>query len=276
MELRRLKTIIILILLLVMTAGIVSYAQMEQNDRSINRDYENRIISMLDDAHISIDRALISHGGGFARNLYIELADCGGEEFVTSVLGSGYTKTDRTVFAKDGKRLTLTDDGAVLTSGGEALQAGRERERCTALLSSLGVDIHLYKLSGIQGGQSEDGTYAARYSAYYEDCEIFDSYIDVVINEESTTVTFKNPISLCRSTEGTSAFFSGASILAELPQNPMFEGVERATVTEIRRGAAIASDGQNIKSVFAIPVWRVTTDGAGVMMYDARNGNFLQ
>ncbi len=276
MELRHLKTIVILILLLVMTAGIVSYAQMEQNDRSINRDYENRIINMLYDAHISLDRSLIPHKGGFARNLYIELADCGGDEFVTAVLGSGYTKTDRTVFANNGKRLTLTDDGAVFTSGGEALQSGRERERCNALLSSLGVDIHLYKLSGIQGGQTEEGTYAARYSAYFEDCEIFDSYIDVAINAESTTVTFKNPISLCRSTEGTSAFFSGASILAELPQNPMFENVEQATVTEIKRGAAIASDSKNLKSVFSIPVWRVTTDSAGVMMYDARNGNFLQ
>lgn len=271
LELRRFKTVLIFILALILAAAVIFYVRIIENDSSINREYENGIMSLLDDSNISVESMLINQQNRTVKNLYIELCDCRSEKFAASVLGGGYAETSYGVFEKEGRALRCETNSAVYTEEGEPTQGGGQ-ERCSAYLRSLGVDLNLYKFSF---GQGTETSYSAKYTAHFEDCEIFDSYITVEISPELTKVTFENPIEECRAAGGSSTVFSEAGILAELPENPQMIEKGKITVTDLKLGAEIASD-RELRSVFTIPVWRVETDKAGVLRYDARSGRILE
>lgn len=256
-------------LLFVLTSTAVSYVRMERNDKSINHEYENHVVSLLYDNSISADRELIPQNNSTAENLYAEFLDCGEERFLTAALGEGYALSDDGVYTKGGKSLIKNGDSTVYTESPPPTGANDANYR-EQLLSLLGVDLKLYKLT------ENKASGGVRYSAHYKEYEIFDSYIDIETDEEKMTVTFRNPIKSCVETDGKSTVFSGAGVLASLPQNSSLNGKLPASVTEMKLGAAVNSNGKDLKCAFLTPVWQISTDTCGNIYYDSRNGKPLQ
>ncbi len=141
---------------------------------------------------------------------------------------------------------------------------------CRKEMKRLGIFSNLYVFSGMNF--SDEGIKAI-FTANHDGFSFFDAYISFDVSRDGiTSISGRNMVSGLDVSDSTSNFFSIMSILSDLPSNPGLEKNISHSIVSITPGYYIGKTAENYRNVLAIPVWQIVTDSGTILYYDARNG----
>ncbi len=278
MDLRRIKTITIAVLLIIfiMLSGFL--ISLNRRDKAIEKEANSRVVALLGKSNIILDKNLIPEKNERVEESYVEKIIPNDPVFIEKLLGKGYTKKEVGIYEKGGKALII--DGASFSYiAGENADSVKINDKtqiesyCREKLKWLGADEKLYAFSGVN---MTDNTVKALFSGKHEKYEYFDSFITFELTEKGIkSVQAKNLLSSSTASQEKTALFSINSILLDIAGNPEMDKEKKTLVISIAKGYYIGRES-SYKKTMAVPVWQIALDDGTIMYYDARNGNYIE
>lgn len=278
MDLRRIKTITIAVLLIIfiMLSGFL--ISLNRRDKAIEKEANSRVVALLDKNNIILDINIIPEKNERVEESYVEKIIPKDPVFIEKLLGKGYTGKEAGLYEKGDKALMI--DGASFSYiAGENAESVKINDKtqvenyCREKLKWLGADEKLYAFSGVN---MTGNTVKALFSGKYEKYEYFDSFITFELTEKGIkSVQAKNLLSSSTASQEKTALFSINSILLDIAGNPEMDKEKKTSVISIAKGYYIGRES-SYKKTMAVPVWQIALDDGTIMYYDARNGNYIE
>lgn len=275
MDLRRLKTVFIVLLLVVnaMLAYIVFSAKnYEQEERRI---IEANLLEVLAKDKIYISEELTIPESPKVDSFYLEKMFGSHEDMAKKLLGTDYRKGENGVFQNAGGTLRVFGDEFNFrrTASGNIVSdfsSENVEKLCRNEMTKLGILQEIYAFGGVN---KISGGVKAIFTVKMEEIEFFDAYISFEVSGKGITgISGKNVISNLNMSGGTAVYFSATSILTDMTKSDTLPANTAHTVVSIKPGYYIGKSEENFRNILAIPVWQIVTDTNIVLYYDARNG----
>jgi len=278
MDLRRIKTITIAVLLIIfiMLSGFL--ISLNRRDKAIEKEANSQVVALLDKNNIILDINIIPEKNERVEESYVEKIIPKDPVFIEKLLGKGYRGKEAGLYEKGDKALMI--DGASFSYiAGENAESVKINDKtqvesyCREKLKWLGADEKLYAFSGVN---MTGNTVKALFSGKYEKYEYFDSFITFELTEKGIkSVQAKNLLSSSTASQEKTALFSINSILLDIAGNPEMDKEKKTSVISIAKGYYIGRES-DYKKTMAVPVWQIALDDGTIMYYDARNGNYIE
>ena len=278
MDLRRVKTIAIAVLLMIFVAMSMFLISLTKKDKAIEKEANEQVIALLAKSNIILDSSLIPEKNESVEESYVDKIIPMDHVFIEKLLGKGYSGKEENKYENGNKRIMI--DGASFTyMAGEGEDSVRINDRsqvenyCREKLEWLGADEELYVFSGVN---KAGDTVKALFRGNFENYEFFDSFISFELTENGVkSIQSKNLLSSCTSSQEKTALYSIKSILLDIAGNPEMDKEKKTSVISIAKGYYIGRES-NYRKTMAVPVWQIALDDGNIMYYDARNGNYIE
>ncbi|MBE7022890.1 MAG: hypothetical protein IJ285_04275 [Clostridia bacterium] len=279
MDLRRIKTIFIFILIainIMLAFVLVS----EKNSRSEEKKIITQNLSgLLEKNMIYLPEALEIPDSPDISSFYLEKMFGSDADMAEKFLGSNYTtdgsgrfESETGVLSVDGNEFKFfrkNPSGSVSEFSEEAIE-----KLCRDEMSGFGMIPEVYEFSGFNF--VEDGTRAI-FTVKHDDAEFFDAYIFFDVSEKGVfALSGKNIISEMNVAESNTPYFSVVSVLTDLVKNVRLDKNISHTIVSIKPGYYIGRSEESYRNILAIPVWQIATDKGLILHYDARSGQEIQ
>ena len=278
MDLRRLKTIFIVVLVvfnLALSVMIYNVLRQEKEIAAITRRNVERILQrdmVYFAPNIEMPKSPEIH------NVYIERMSADNEEFAVRMLGGKYNRKSEGVYVNGEKSLEIQGDQFVYknekpTNKLDDFNARTVEDACRKEMESLGIKSELYMFGGIN--QIKDGVRAIFTMQSGKDV-FFDAYLSFDVSSNGVqSISGKNLISKLTTSEKKEKYFSASSVLLELPKAPGYDKTKKTIIMSIKPGYYIGGNVESFSNILAIPVWQIMIDSGEIFYYDARNGEVL-
>lgn len=278
MDLRRLKTVFIVVLLIINLAlGVILYNAVRQ-DREIASVTKSNVERILQRDMIYFAPNLQIPEAPEIYNVYLERMSADNEEFATRMLDGKYSVDDDGVYRVGEKSLEINGDEFVYKNPSpektvsDFTPKGVE-EACRKEMETLGIKSELYMFGGIN--QIESGMRAVFTMQHGKDV-FFDAYMSFdITNNGISSISGKNIISNMTASARNEKYFNVSSVLLELPKLPHYDKSKKTIIMSIKPGYYIGGNTETYSNILAIPVWQIVTDSGEIFYYDARNGEYI-
>lgn len=277
MDLRRLKTIFICVLLVVnLVLGIMIYSA-EGKEREIANVTRGNVERLLNRDMIFLSPSLEIPKSPEMKNIYLERMSADNEEFVAYLMQGKYSADEDGIYRNGGRSLEIRGDEFVYKNSStekafEDFSSGNIEKVCRDEMEMLGIKEELYMFGGIN--QIENGVRAI-FTMQYGNDVFFDAYISFDISKSGISISGKNLVSKLTASAQSEKFFNVNSVLLMLSKNPDFEKNKQTTIMSIKPGYYIGRNSEDFRNILAIPVWQIVTDSGNILYYDARNGDYI-
>ena len=279
MDLRRLKTIFIFILIAlnIMFCAVLYNAQnYEKEERlamtaSLTKLLAKNMIYLPEKTELPKSPEIY--------NFYLEKMFGNNEELADKLLGKGWSKIDDSQYKSEEGKLVLDGDEFkfyVKNPSGYIADLSQDtvEKLCRDEMQRLGIFSELYEFNGLN---FVDEGVRAIFTAGQEEMFFFDGYISFDVSEKGiTSISGRNMISNLVASQSDQKFFSITSILPDLIENPTLKKGVAHTIVSITSGYYIGRTEESYRNILAIPVWQIATDSGKILYYDARNGKYIQ
>lgn len=279
MDIARVKTIVIVVLVAINIALFSLFIGTRNQDSSVNQRSDDQVIALLNEKNIVLDKKLIPKRVGAVPNCLIERMLSGDDKTVSKLLGGKYIKEEDGSYINESKRLTIRGDSFRFTDTQPAEPPEDNspaiiEKYCIDAMKAMGIGAENYTFLGMNAaGDNVKALFAPQCSGL----SFFDANLDFEISSEGlASVQGKNLISSNTVSGGKTEIFSIHSILVDFANNQHLDRSRQTVITSISLGYYIGHDAEQYKSVLAIPVWQIAADNGGIFYYDARNGKFLE
>ncbi len=279
MDLRRLKTVFIVVLVVInimFCAVIYNAVNFEKEERITMTE---SLTKLLAKDMIYLPQRLEFPESPEIYNFYVEKMFGNNADLIERFLGKNARRISESEYKSDKGRLLLDGDEFKFfnqsPAGGIADFSEENVEKvCRDEMERLGILSGLYAFSGINF--VDDGIRGI-FTAQNEKTVFFDAYISFDITDKGVSaVSGRNLISGLELSHGGTDFVNIISILPDLSENPMLEKGVAHTVVSITPGYYIGRTFESYKNILAIPVWQIATDSGEILYYDARNGSWIE
>lgn len=275
MDLRRLKTILIFVLIGINIMLVVVLNNAKNYEREEKRIMTENLSGVLAKNMIYFSKGLEIPESPDIYNFYIEKMFGGKREMIVKFLGEDYEQESDGVYKSSMGRLHVDGDefkyynnnpsGSVTDFSQDNIE-----KLCRKEMEQLGIMPQVYQFNGLNF--VEDGTRAI-FTVRHDDAEFFDAYISFDLSEKGIfSVAGKNIISDFAVSGGTMPYFSVASVLTDIVKSEKLKKNIAHTIVSIRPGYYIGKGVESYRNILAIPVWQIATDSGVILHYDARNG----
>lgn len=278
MDLRRLKTIFIFVLLTInLVLGFMLY-HVEGKEKEIAAATRSNVEGLLRRDMIYLAPNLDVPVSPEINNIYLERMSADNEEFAAYLLGGRYSVGSNGVYSNGGRSLEIRGDEFVYKNSSpdeivEDFSSKSIEKVCRHEMETLGIKSELYMFGGIN--QIENGVRAV-FTMQHGDDVFFDAYISFDISKSGIySISGKNLISKMTASARPEKYFNVSSVLLELSKNPDFEKKKHTTIVSIKHGYYIGRNTETFRNILAIPVWQIATDSGEILYYDARNGDYI-
>lgn len=278
MDLRRLKTIFIIVLLIINFTMIAALRSFEKQDEDIVRAMNESVSSMLQSKMIFLAPKLDIPTSPEIYNVYLERMANNNEELVARFLRGKYTSESDGVYVNGSRKLhiggdVLTYENSKPSEPVTDFSAKGIESACRKEMKRLGIKSDIYKFNGVnKAGDIIKAIFTARHG----DASFFDAYISFDVSRDGiVSVSGKNLISDLTVSGRNVPYFNINSILLELAKNPDIDINKKNTIVSISSGYYIGQNSEEYRNILAIPVWQIATDSGDIFYYDARNGNYI-
>ncbi len=278
MDLRRLKTIFIVVLVIINILLMVYIQNIIGQDNEMKHEMRENVSALLEKDMIYLAPKLETEDAPETYNCYIEKMSGSNKELVRRFLGGEYKESEKGVYENDGKKLYVVGDEFRYENSVSKLTAKefseKEVERlCRDEMERLGVLSEIYKFSGLNYAGEK---VKVIFTAQHNDAAFFDAYISFDVSERGIEAfSGKNLISDFSVSGGSVNYYNINSVLPDLTENPLLEKNKRHTIVSIKHGYYIGKNTEQYRNILAIPVWQIATDSGVILYYDARNGGYI-
>ncbi len=278
MDLRRLKTIFIFVLLAlnIMFCAVLYNAHNYEKDERLAMS--RSLTSLLAKNMIYLPEALELPASPEIENFYLEKMFGNNDDLAERFLGKDWEQNTGGQYKSENGRLVLDGDEFkfyVKNPQGNVLDLSQETvERlCRDEMQRLGIFSELYVFNGVNF--VDDGVRAI-FTAQQEEMFFFDAYISFDVSDKGiTSISGRNMISNLVAESSDELFFSITSIIPDLIENPSLKKGVAHTIVNISSGYYIGETEESYRNILAIPVWQIATDSGEILYYDARNGQYI-
>lgn len=279
MDLRRLKTVFIVVLVainIMLCAVIYNATNFEKEERLTMTESLTKLLAK--DMIYLPGRLEFPESPGIY-NFYVEKMFGNNADLIEKFLGKDSQLISESEYKSGKGRLLLEGDEFKFfnsSPAGEIIDFSEENvERlCRKEMERLGILSELYAFSGINF--VDDGIRGI-FTAQNEKTTFFDAYISFDITDKGiSAVSGRNLISALEVSHSGADFLNIISILPDLSENSALEKGVAHTVVSITPGYYIGRTAESYKNILAIPVWQIATDSGKILYYDARNGNSIE
>ncbi len=275
MDLRRLKTIFIFVLIAINIILMIVLNSAKSYEREEKKAMAENLSGVLAKSMIYLPQELEIPETPDIYNFYIEKMFGSSREMIAKFLGEDYERENDGEYISSTGRLFVDGDefkyfnynpsGSVTDFSQENIE-----KLCRNEMENLGIMPDVYQFNGLNF--VEDGTRAI-FTVKHDDAEFFDAYISFDLSGKGIfSVAGKNLISDFSVSGGTVPYFSVVSVLADITKSEKLEKNRAHTIVSIRPGYYIGKGAESYRNILAIPVWQVATDTGVILHYDARNG----
>ncbi len=279
MDLRRLKTVFIVIFALIdILLGTLLFRVVGQ-EREIKKETDDSVTAFLQRNMIFLAPGVELPKSPEMSNCYLEKMSESNEDFVTKLLGGSYTVSEDGEYSSGNRSLHI--GGAEFIYENTApetplsdMSASSIEALCRNELKRLGIDRKFYKFNGIN---VNDNTIKAIFTVEYNKSVFFDSYLSFDVSKNGICgIAGKNLVADISVSGNSAEYFKIDSILMDLPKNPFLDKNKQHTIVSIKEGYYIGKGSENYRNILAVPVWQIATDSGLILYYDARNGNYIE
>ncbi len=279
MDLRRIKTIFIIILLVInITLTFVLY-----NAKSYEREEKEAMVenltALLAQEMIYLPDTVEVPDSPEIYNFYLEKMFGSNNEMVEKLLGKDYKATENGSYVSDLGRLTVLGDEFRLEWASpqgsvEDFSQDKIKKLCNDEMERLGIMSRIYEFNGFN---YIDSGVKAIFTVKHDKAEFFDAYISFDVTHKGICgISGKNIISDLSASGGSTPYFNVVSILADFAKSEKLSEKAAHTIVSIKAGYYIGKNTESYRNIMAIPVWQIATDGGVILHYDARNGKEIQ
>lgn len=279
MDLRRLKTVFIVVLVainIMLCAVIYNATNFEKEERATMTESLTKLLAK--DMIYLPGRLEFPESPGIY-NFYVEKMFGNNADLIEKFLGKDSQLISESEYKSGKGRLLLEGDEFKFfnsSPAGEIIDFSEENveKLCRKEMERLGILSELYAFSGINF--VDDGIRGI-FTAQNEKTTFFDAYISFDITDKGiSAVSGRNLISALEVSHSGADFLNIISILPDLSENSALEKGVAHTVVSITPGYYIGRTAESYKNILAIPVWQIATDSGKILYYDARNGNSIE
>lgn len=278
MDLRRLKTVFIIVLIVINFALISMLRGFENQEKEAVKAMNDNVSRLLQTNMIYLAPKLNITASPEIYNVYLERMANNNEELVTRFLKGKYTTSDGETYVNGSRSLHIGGDVFMYENSEPAEPVGDFSAKsietvCRKEMKRLGIKSDLYKFNGVNN--AENGIKAI-FTARHGDAVFFDAYISFDIGSRGiTSISGKNLISDMTVSNRNTPYFSINSILLDLAKNPVLDKTRKNIIVSIEHGYYIGQNTGEYRNILAIPVWQIATDSGDILYYDARNGGYI-
>ncbi len=278
MDLRRLKTIFIVVLVIINILLMIYIQNVISQDKTMKQEMLDNVSALLARDMIYLAPKLNTTETPEADNCYIEKMSGGNQELVRRFLGGSYTESREGVYENGKKKLYVSGDEFRYENNSPEKPAKDFSESaienlCLDEMERLGVSSELYKFSGLNYA---DDRVKAIFTAQHNEAAFFDAYISFDVTKEGiVSFSGKNLISDLAVSGSSVPYYDINSILPDLAANPQLKKNKKHTIISVKHGYYIGQDAEQYRNILAIPVWQIATDSGDILYYDARNGEYI-
>ena len=275
MDLRRLKTIFIIVLVFLNVMFCVILNNAQNYEKEEQRTMAESLSQLLAKDMIYLPQKLEIPKAPDIYGFYLEKMFGENNDLIERFLGKDWQKVENGVYESKNGRLRLEGDEFKffnINKNEDVTDFSEENmeKLCRREMERLGILSDLYVFSGMNF--VDDGVKAI-FTAKHQDAVFFDAYISFdVANGGISLVSGKNMVSDLDVTHSQERFFNATSILPDLAQNTQLKKGIAHTVVSITPGYYIGKTVESYRNILAIPVWQIATDSGMILYYDARNG----
>ncbi len=275
MDLRRLKTVFIILLVIANTVmGVILYNadRYEQEEKLAMADNVSEILAR---EMIFLPEKLTLPETPAAKNYYLEKMFGSTNEMIVKFLGTDYVETGQGMYSGSEGSLFVNGDEFIFRRtavGGsqEEFSAEKGEEMCRAEMKRLGMMEHAYAFNGFN--QIPNGTKAI-FTVKHDNAEFFDAYVSFdILNNRIVTIGGKNIISGLEVSESSNVYPDVEGVLVGLVKSEKLMKNVSHNVISVKHGYYIGKSAESYRNILAIPVWQVALDSGQILHFDARNG----
>ncbi len=278
MDLRRLKTIFIFVLIVlnIMFCAVLYNARNYEKQEHIAMT--ESLTKLLAKNMIYLPDRLELPEAPERYSFYMEKMFGNDDDLAERFLGDSWEHNQNGEYTSDKGRLLLDGDEFKFFIENPSAKADDFSEEqieriCRDEMKRLGIFSELYVFNGLN---FVDEGIRAIFTAQQEEAIFFDAYISFDVGDMGiTAVTGRNMISNLEVTNDGDTFLSIAGILPDLVENPALKKGVAYTVVSITPGYYIGETEESYRNILAIPVWQIATDSGEILYYDARNGQSI-
>ncbi len=279
MDLRRLKTIFIFVLIVlnIMFGAVLYNARNYEQEEQLAM--KQSLTKLLAKNMIYLPEKLQLSESPEIKNYYLEKMFGNNEDLADRFLGKDREQTAKGQYKSNMGRLVLDGDEFkfyVKAPTGDTVELSQDtiEKLCRDEMQRLGIFSELYVFNGVN---FVDEGVRAIFTAQQEEMFFFDAYISFDVSAQGiTSISGRNMISNLVAADSDEQFFSITSILPDLVENPMLKKDVAHTIVSITSGYYIGETEESYRNILAIPVWQIATDSGEILYYDARNGKQIQ
>lgn len=278
MDLRRLKTVFIIILIVIDALLAALLCHMIGQEREVKKETDSSVTAFLQRNMIFLAPDLELPESPEMSDCYLEKMSESNDDFVTKLLGGSYTASEDGGYISGSRSLHIGGaefryEDSKPTAPLSDMSASAIEKLCRSELERLDIDSRSYKFNGINMGGN---TIKAIFTVEYSGSVFFDSYLSFDISKDGICgISGKNLVSDISVSGRSAKYFKISSILMDIVKNPMLDKNKQHTIVSIKHGYYIGQGSENYRNILAIPVWQIATDSGLILYYDARNGNYI-
>ncbi|MBE7031562.1 MAG: hypothetical protein E7401_01200 [Ruminococcaceae bacterium] len=278
MDLRRLKTIFIFVLVAINIMFFALINNALNYEKEERRTMTESLTALLAKNMVYLPQKLELPDSPEISGFYIEKMFGSNEELVSRFLGRSYEETEQYVYTASAGTLYIEGDEFRFHNANPQTPVSDFSEEniqkvCHSEMKRLGIPDAPYIFGGVN---FVDEGIRAIFTMQHRDDVFFDAYVSFDISEKGVTaVSGRNLVSELTETNSNEKFYSIISVLPDLVRNDRLEKNVAHTVVSIKSGYYIGSTAESYRNILAIPVWQIATDSGHILYYDARNGQFI-
>ena len=268
------KTVIIMVLVIINISLISFFISLESRERRINDIATTQMESLLTENNIILDKKIVPKGSPKINSFYIERVTSENTEFITKLLGKGYSISDSGVISRGDKQLIIENDIIKFTDNNpENLKLNSAESTCIEYMKKIGIAADMYKYKSTNpSGNNTKLIFTAVYGSY----EIFDSYISIEISDNGVCgIQAKNLILKSENADKNNRAVDINSVLVNLIKEHSNGSNKITDIVSINLGYYIGKYTVDYSRVLSIPAWQIVTNDGQIYCYDARNGRFI-
>ncbi len=279
MDLRRLKTIFIFVLIAINVIFFALIYNVRSYEKNENRLMTENMKTLLSKSMIYLPDTVQLPQTPEISGYYLEKMYGSNEELLLKFLGADYViqsdgtyKSDEGVLVLDGDEFKFFYAKPIPAStdfSEDELESVSRDE-----MKKQGIFEKLYVFSGLNF--VDDGMRTI-FTVQHDEDVFFDAYVSFDINETGiVAVSGKNLVSDMVARRSNSRYLSIISILPDIVDNPELEKDVSHSIVSITHGYYIGETLERYRNILAIPVWQIATDTGHMLYYDARNGQSIE
>jgi len=278
MDLRKLKTVFILILIIanVFMSWMIHDAQ-DYEEKEKNA-MVNNVSDILAKEMIFLPDSLVLPETPKADNYFLEKMFGSTEEMIVKFLGTEYEKLDGGSYASDMGTLFVNGNEFIYRKSavGTSVQELSDQQiegMCRAEMKRLGMMDDAYSFSGFN--QIPEGRKAI-FTVKHNNSEFFDAYVSFDVTSSGiAAIGGKNIISDLEVSETSNVYPDVEGVLVGLIKSEKLMKNVAHNIISIKHGYYIGESEESYRNILAIPVWQIAVESGQILHFDARNGKEL-